>query len=90
MVKEINVSKSSGLENISSFIVKEAFTALISQITFLYNLSLHTSIFLAAWKKALVIPIPKSGNLTQVKNYRPISLLPLPRKLLEKLVHISS
>ena len=87
VVKEINISKSSGLENISSFIVKVMFTALAPQIAHLMNLSLTTSSFPAAWKVALVIPIPKSGNLSMVKNYRPISLLPLPGKILEKLVH---
>ena len=86
-VKEINVSKSSGLEGVSSFIIKEAFQVLIQEVTFLMNLSTSTSVFPAAWKEALVIPIPKTGNLTQVKNYRPISLLPLPGKILEKLVH---
>ena len=35
----------------------------------------------------MVIPIPKSGNLTNVGNYRPISLLLLPGKLLEKFIH---
>ena len=32
-------------------------------------------------------PIPKSGDLKKVDNYRPISLLPLPGKILEKLIH---
>ena len=87
LVKDINISKFSGLDNISSFIIKESFTVLITQVTYMYNLSLSASKFPTAWKEALVIPIPKSGNLTQVRNYRPISLLPLPGKLLEKLVH---
>ena len=87
VVRDINVSKSSGLDSISSFIIKEAFGILLPQITYMMNLSVKTSIFPKAWKKALVIPIPKSGNLTQVQNYRPISLLPLPGKILEKLVH---
>ena len=34
-----------------------------------------------------MIPIPKAGDATKVQNYRPISLLPLPGKILEKLVH---
>ena len=49
--------------------------------------SVETSIFPEAWKEALVIPIPKGGNLTLVQNYRPISLLPLPGKILDKLMH---
>ena len=87
VVKSINVSKSSGLNNISSFVVKEVFSILISQLTHLFNLTIRTSIFPKAWKEALVIPIPKSGNAKHVQNYRPISLLPLPGKLLEKLIH---
>ena len=87
IVRDINVSKSSGLDNISSRIIKEAFLALIPEVTFMMNLSIMSSVFPAAWKEALVIPIPKSGNLSQVKNYRLISLLPLPGKILEKLIH---
>ena len=34
-----------------------------------------------------VIPLPKEGDLTKCTNYRPISLLPLPGKLIEKIVH---
>ena len=87
VVQEINISKSSGLENVSSFILKEAFKTLISEVTFMFNLSIKKSKFPNVWKQALVVPIPKTGNLTLVKNYRPISLLPLPGKILEKLVH---
>ena len=86
IIKEINVSKSSGLDNVSSFIIKEAF-GILPEVTFMFNLSIRTSKFPNAWKRALVVPIPKSGNLTKVQNYRPISLLPLPGKILEKLIH---
>ena len=87
VLKVINVSKSSALHFISSFIIKEAFTILSPQVTYMMNLSIKTSSFPTAWKEALVIPIPKGGDLTQVQSYRPISLLPLPGKILEKLVH---
>ena len=73
VVREINVSKSSGLQTVSSFVIKEAFSVLAPQVTFMLNLSIETSTFPAAWKEALVIPIPKSGNLTQVQNYRKTS-----------------
>ena len=67
--------------------IKEAFSILITQVTHLFNLTIRTSVFPVAWKDALVVPIPKSGNLSKVQNYRPISLLPIPGKLLEKLIH---
>ena len=53
----------------------------------MYNLSIRYSKFPDTWKQALVIPIPKPGNPSLVQNYSPISLLPLPGKILEKLVH---
>ena len=87
VIKEINISKSSGLENISSFIVKESFMNLVPEVTHMFNLSVATSTDPDEWKKALAVPIPQTGNLKQVKNYRPISLLPLPGKVLEKLIH---
>ena len=87
VAKSINISKSSGLDNISSYVVKQTFESLIPEVTFMFNLSIETAKFPECWKKALVIPIPKQGNLTKVQNYRPISLLPLPGKVLEKIVH---
>ena len=87
VVREVNISKSSGIENVSSFVLKEAFSALAAEVTHMFNLSLQNASFPSQWKKALVVPIPKSGNLNNVQNYRPISLLPLPGKILEKSIH---
>ena len=87
IIKTINTSKSSGLENISSHVIKVAFEHLKPEITFMFNLSISTATFPDTWKKALVVPIPKKGNLALVQNYRPISLLPLPGKIMEKLIH---
>ena len=70
VVKTINTAKSSGLDNISSFIMKEAFSDLIPEVAFMFNLSISSSNFPDTWKKALVIPIPKQGNLTKVQDYR--------------------
>ena len=66
LVQDINISKSSGLENISSFAVKEILKLLIPEVTHMFNLSTQSSVFPEAWKSALVIPIPKSGDLTNV------------------------
>ena len=83
----INIYKSSAIQNISSKILKEALLGLIPQLTYVFNLSLTKGIFPQKWKTAIVIPLPKGGDRTDVNNTRPISLLPLPGKLLERLVH---
>ena len=51
------------------------------------NLSFSTGIFPNSWKIAQITPLPKEGDLTCCNNYRPISLLPLPGKIAEKVVH---
>ena len=52
-------------------------------VTFMFNVSVKQTRFPDNWKKALVVPIPAQGNLTKVQNFRPISLLPFPGKVLD-------
>ena len=53
----------------------------------MYNRSLATGLFPPKWKIATVIPLQKDGDKSDVNNLRPISLLPLSGKLLEKIIH---
>ena len=41
----------------------------------------------ASGKKADVVPIHKKGNKQTLKNYRPVSLLPICSKIFERLIH---
>ena len=67
--------------------LKKAFTILLIQLTHLFNCLQGSSIFPDELKLGKIIPIPKSKVMKYVTNWRPISLLSLPGKLLEKLVH---
>ena len=53
----------------------------------MYNLSFAKGIFPNDWKITNVIPLKKVGDHTDVNNLRPVSLLPLPGKLAERLMH---
>ena len=85
--KGINTSKSSAINLLSSKVLKDAFLVLLVQLVYLFNLSLSTKTFPPKWKQATVVPLFKGGDKSEVGNYRPISLLPLPGKLLERIVH---
>ena len=87
LCKEINISKSSGVKDIAAKVFKSAFMVLIPQLVYMFNLSFATGIFPEAWKQATVIPLFKGGDRTSVENYRPISLLPIAGKLIEKIAH---
>ena len=55
------------------------------QLTYLFNQSVALGVFPESWAIATVTPIPKSGNLHLATNWRPISIIPLIGKLMEKL-----
>lgn len=51
------------------------------------HLQICYSIVPADWKLSNVIPVFKAGDQKLAENYRPISLLSVPSKLLERIVH---
>ena len=51
------------------------------------NQSLSQGVFPTDWKQAKVTPVYKSGATNNTNNYRPISVLPILSKLLERFVH---
>ena len=53
----------------------------------LINLCLINGIFPELFKIAIVKPIYKAGDKTQLNNYRPISILPYISKILEKVIY---
>ena len=67
--------------------IKDAASILAAPLTFLINLSLQTGSVPSAWKTAKVIPLFKNGSRTDTDNYRPISILPVMSKTLERVVH---
>lgn len=87
LVKKIEIHKSSAIDKISSKLLKDSLEVLIPQLTHLFNCSVFTSTFPEKWKIANVVLIHKGGLKDNVNNFQPISLLPVPGKLLEKIIH---
>ena len=67
-------------------LIKAIKIEIIPALTCIFNQSLNTGIFPEKLKIAKVIPIHKKGSLNDISNYRPISLLPLISKILDKLI----
>jgi hypothetical protein len=79
-------SNASGADSISIRLIKDSLFATLDIITFIFNKSLSTSIFPSSWKSSIIIPLKKVQNPSNVSDYRPISLLPVLSKCLEKIV----
>ena len=67
--------------------LKPAAPIIALSITKFINPSFSLNVFPSLWKTAKVTPILKSGDHTDVKNYRPISVLPFLSKTAERHVH---
>lgn len=59
---------------------------LSKHITFILNKCLLTGKFPNLWKNANVLPVPKNSSPSLLSHFRPISILPVMSKLLEKIV----
>ena len=67
--------------------LKDGIPILASPLAQLCNLSILLSVFPDKCKIAKLKPLFKKGSTTEAKNYRPISLLPLISKVIEKVIH---
>ena len=86
-INNINVYKSSGINHIASRILKDVWLIYPNLLLNLLNKAIYNGTFPEAWKHGTVIPIPKVPNPGQVGDLRPITLLPLPGKVMERLIH---
>ena len=86
-VKDIDVSKSSAIDYLPTCIFKEAVIHNPSRFIKIINLCVQNSEIPDSWKLAVVTPLPKGGDPSNVSNLRPISVLPVPGKILERLMH---
>ena len=84
LLSSIDVSKASGPDGIGARMLKSTAASIAPAVTNLFNLSLRLGRVPSEWKSARVTPVPKSSKFSDPANYRPVSLLSILSKLLEK------
>lgn len=80
-------TKAKGIDHINMDMLLLTLPRTLKVITAIINKSIETSTYPSLWKMALVRPIPKKPNPVDLKDLRPISILPCLSKILEKVVH---
>ena len=96
VLNHLDVNKATGPDKIPAKLLKNCAPCISNSLCAIFNKCLHLGKLPAAWKVANIIPISKSGLPGEVSNYRPISLLPIVSKVMERNVynrlieHISS
>ena len=61
-------------------------SAIYKPLAIIFKQCVDTGIFPSEWKKGNIVPIHKKGDKQTLKNYRPVSLLPICGKILERLM----
>ena len=86
LIDNNNSKNSSGVDELSTILIKLAKSDLLKPLTTIINQSLHTGMLPDKLKITKVIPLFKKGDLTLIENYRPISLLPAISKIFERVI----
>ena len=87
-LQSLDLKKSTGADGLSARFLKEIAVEITSPLTQLYNISLLTGVFPSDWKHSHITPVHKGGPFDDPSNFRPISVVPVLAKILEKIVSI--
>lgn len=80
-------SKTKDADGIQTGPVKYVLDIITPVVTHIYNLILSSGVFPKMMQIARVVPIYKNGDKNNLNNYRPISVLPVFSKVIEKIMH---
>ena len=86
LIRNINPNKATGSDGISGQMLLICDDSVTLPLKIIFSNILLSSTYPDIWKLANVIPIFKKGDKQLIKNYRPISLLPICGKLFEKII----
>ena len=88
LLSTVKIKTASGPDGISSHMLRNTFSAIAPSLMDMFNSSLSKDIVPAEWKLSNITPLFKGkGDPSCVANYKPISLLSLPSKILEWIIH---
>lgn len=87
LIRNIASDKATGADGVSIRLLKMAAPAIAPSLTKLVNHCISAGSFPTLWKTAKIISLHKGGDRSDKNKYRPISLLPLISKVLERHMH---
>jgi hypothetical protein len=87
IVHNLKSNKASGPDGLAPKVLKHIIPCLVAPLTLLFNKSFELGVFPNELKIAKISPIFKGEDKELVMNYRPISVLPVLSKVLERLMY---
>ena len=87
VINNLKGKSSSGFDEVPEFLVKRCTHYIKKPLTHVFNISLRFGIFPDLMKKAKIRPLFKKGDRQDIQNYRPIAVLSVFSKILEKIMY---
>ena len=85
-MKSLKKGKSAGVDNIPAELLHQGGEAMVNTLLIIFNKIWRTGEWPTPWTQSLVITLPKNGNLQLCQNYRTISLISHPSKVMLKII----
>lgn len=89
VINALRNTSSVGHDGVSTKIVKFVSHIIAPVMSFIINLCIQYSHFPTRLKLSIIKPLHKSGDPSEITNYRPIALLPVMSKIIEKVIYDS-
>lgn len=86
-IKNLDPNHAHGNDMISSYMLKICGNSISKPLQLMFRSCIKNGEFPFEWKKVSVVPMHKKSYKQTLKNYRPISLLPICRKVFEQLIY---
>ena len=86
ILKSLNPNKTPGLDGIHPKVLKEIAEIIAHPLTIIFKRSITKGELPQSWLDAVISPIYKKGQRCMPENYRPVSLLSVICKLLERII----
>ena len=86
IIQNLDPNKAHDHDKISIRIIKICSKSICKPLQLIFSQCIDTGSFPLEWKKANVAPFHKTGDKQCLKNYQPVSLLPICRKIFERLI----
>jgi len=87
LTKSLKGKPTAGDDDIPEDLVRQCMQSIKGPLAHIYKLSLNSGVFPDVWKTAKVKPLYKKGDEYDMQNYRPISIISVFAKLLERLMY---
>ena len=86
IIPNLDSNKAHGHDNISIRMLKICGDSICVPLEMIFKQTLLTGVFLSEWKKGNTVPIHRKSDKQNIKNCRPVSLLPICGKIFERLI----